>query len=82
MDCFQRCLISQHLLNLTCTKHCLCLSVLSDQSNSYSVILNDVYVMRGGTAVFRCDIYPTYIRSYIRVVRWTKGTKSVSSGKA
>ncbi|XP_064598583.1 cell adhesion molecule Dscam1-like [Liolophura sinensis] len=55
-------------------------AVLSDQSNSYSVILNDVYVMRGGTAVFRCDIYPTYIRSYIRVVRWTKGTKSVSSG--
>ena len=36
--------------------------------------------MRGGTAVFKCDIKPEYVNEYVKVVGWTKGTDRIHAG--
>lgn len=56
------------------------ISVLIDDYKSYNLQLNDVWAMKGGTAIFKCNINPFFVNDYISIVSWTQGTKSISAG--
>lgn len=59
-----------------------CLStVLVEQYTNYEVSLNDKWVMRGSTAVFRCAINPLYVTDYVKVIGWTRGDRKLYSGE-
>ena len=57
-----------------------CISVLLTQYRAYSVRVNDVYVTRGNTAVFKCSIDPYFVREYITVTSWTQGATPITTG--
>ena len=59
----------------------LLLPVIVEQLRRFNVQLNDVWVMRGGTAVFSCNVNPQYARDYVRVAGWTQGSTEVQAGK-
>ena len=52
-----------------------------EQLRRFSVRLNDAWAIRGGTAVFSCEVNPQYARDYVTVVGWTHGSAEVQPGK-
>lgn len=57
------------------------LLVLVEQYTNYDVSLNDMWVMRGSTAVLRCVINPPYVTEYVKVIGWTRGDMELRSGQ-
>ena len=55
-------------------------SVLVEDYVTYNLQLSDVWSVRGSTAVFKCSINPYFVKDYIHVVGWSKGTKSILAG--
>lgn len=55
-------------------------AVIVEQLRRFNVQLNDVWVMRGGTAVFSCEVNPQYARDYVRVAGWTRDSEEVQAG--
>ncbi|XP_013413706.1 Down syndrome cell adhesion molecule homolog, partial [Lingula anatina] len=47
-------------------------AVLIEQYKSYNVRVNDVWAMRGTTAVFRCEINPYIVKDYVNITGWWK----------
>lgn len=47
---------------------------------TYDLQLSDVWSVRGSTAVFKCIMNPYYVKDYIHVVGWSKGTKPIQAG--
>ena len=56
-------------------------AVIVEQLERFSVNVNDIWVMRGGTAVFTCDINPPFWKDYVKVTGWTKGANQIQPGK-
>ncbi|KAK3107290.1 hypothetical protein FSP39_011199 [Pinctada imbricata] len=56
-------------------------AVLVDDYKTSNLQLSDEWVMRGGTAVFKCIINPHYVKQYLKVVSWTQGTKPIYAGE-
>ena len=54
--------------------------MIVEQLQRFIVQLNDVWAMRGGTAVFSCEVNPQYVRDYVKVTGWTKGDKEIQPG--
>ncbi|CAE1158841.1 DSCAM [Acanthosepion pharaonis] len=54
-------------------------AVVVDKDNTYNVQLNNVWVMRGGTAVLKCLINPHFVNEYIKVTEWTQGSVSITN---
>ncbi|XP_055866242.1 cell adhesion molecule DSCAM-like isoform X4 [Biomphalaria glabrata] len=54
-------------------------AVLVEQYTNYDVSLNDMWVMRGSTAVLRCVINPPYVTEYVKVIGWTRGDMELRS---
>ena len=61
-----------------------CVTVISKDYNGdrYSVYTYDAWVMRGDTAVFTCDIRPSFVRPYVSVASWYIGDQQVMNGKS
>ena len=59
---------------------CLFFSVIVEQIQRFIVQLNDVWVMRGGTAVFSCEVNPQYVRDYVKVTGWTQEPVEIEPG--
>ncbi|XP_062570430.1 cell adhesion molecule DSCAM-like isoform X2 [Saccostrea cucullata] len=55
-------------------------AVLVEDYLTYNLQLSDVWSVRGSTAVFKCNINPFFVKDYIHVVGWSKGTKSIQAG--
>lgn len=60
-----------------------CFSVISKdyKGDKYNVYTQDAWVMRGNTAVFTCDIRPSFVRPYVSVASWYIGDHQVMNGK-
>lgn len=56
------------------------ISVLVEDYVTYNLQLSDVWSVRGSTAVFKCIINPYFVKDYIHVVGWSKGTKAIQTG--
>ncbi|KAJ8316349.1 hypothetical protein KUTeg_006363 [Tegillarca granosa] len=56
-------------------------AVLVEQYRSYNLQLSDVWAQISGTAIFRCVINPVFAKEYIKVVRWTQGTKRIKGDR-
>ncbi|XP_074653669.1 cell adhesion molecule Dscam1-like [Tubulanus polymorphus] len=54
--------------------------VLIRQYIAYKLRVNDVYITRGNTAVFKCIINPYFVREYISVTAWTQGSSRITPG--
>lgn len=55
-------------------------SVRVEDYVTYDLQLSDVWSVRGSTAVFKCIMNPYYVKDYIHVVGWSKGTKPIQAG--
>ncbi|CAL1548258.1 unnamed protein product, partial [Lymnaea stagnalis] len=55
------------------------LTVLVEQYTNYDVAPNDLWVMRGSTAVLRCVINPHYVTEYVKVIGWARGDMELYS---
>jgi len=54
--------------------------VIVEQLETFTVILHNAWAMRGGTAVFKCEINPPFWKQYVNITSWSKGTSQVTSG--
>ncbi|XP_046582612.1 Down syndrome cell adhesion molecule homolog [Haliotis rubra] len=55
-------------------------AVVINKYRDYGVQLNDKWVMRGATAVLHCEINPYYLKNYVDVIGWSRGTQRVQPG--
>ena len=49
------------------------------QLQEYQVQLHDNHVMRGNTAVFKCNV-PRFVKDYVNVTAWTRESSLLQSG--
>ncbi|OWF38939.1 Down syndrome cell adhesion molecule [Mizuhopecten yessoensis] len=52
-------------------------AVLVDEYTTYHLTSNEVWAMRGSTAVFRCSINPYFVKDYVKIVGWVQGTNPI-----
>ncbi|XP_053408969.1 cell adhesion molecule DSCAM-like isoform X3 [Mercenaria mercenaria] len=55
-------------------------AVIVEQLERFTVHVHDVWVMRGGTAVFKCEINPPFWKDYVNITSWTQGTVHITPG--
>lgn len=55
-------------------------AVIVEQLERFTVHVHDVWVMRGGTAVFKCEINPPFWKDYVNITAWTQGTVTITPG--
>ena len=56
------------------------LAPFSVQLQDYLVQLHDNHVMRGNTAVFKCNV-PRFVKDYVNVTAWTRSSSLIHSGE-
>lgn len=55
-------------------------AVIVEQLESFTVHVHDVWVMRGGTAIFKCEINPPFWKDFVNITAWTQGTVILTPG--
>jgi len=55
--------------------------VKTESYGEYDVYTQNVWVMRGNTAVFTCDIRPSFVRPFVNVHSWFVDFEEITSGK-
>lgn len=56
-------------------------AVNPDDYTEYAVYTRDVLVMKGNTAVFKCDIQPAFVQPYVSVTSWYIDNRPATSGE-
>ena len=54
--------------------------MIVEQLERFTVHVHNVWVMRGGTAVFKCEINPPFWKDYVNITSWQKGTVKITPG--